>query len=134
MDQMYVKVFADCNIFLTPPLLAHSVFSVRRRHCQLPCVSSSSGWPGTTKSVENTPGSPTQPNCWKDASKIVPQLRGIPNLAVLWLSWSERDFIGGLVRRADLSCWHFNLGSEIWLPPLGPDAKSCGSTKGREQT
>ena len=24
MDQMYVKVFADCNIFLTPPLLAHS--------------------------------------------------------------------------------------------------------------
>ena len=27
MDQMYVKVFADCNIFLTPPLLAHSAFN-----------------------------------------------------------------------------------------------------------
>ena len=82
-------------------------------------MSSPSGWPGTTKSVENTPGSPTQPNCWKDASKIVPQQLGIPNLAVSWLSWSRRDFIGRWLRGADLSCWHFNLGPEIWLPLSG---------------
>ena len=51
---------------------------------------------------------------------------------VVVLVWAR--FYRGLVRRADLSCWHFNLGSEIWLPPLGPAAKSCGSTRGREQT
>ena len=43
---------------------------------------------------------------------------------VVVLVWAR--FYRGLVRRADLSCWHFNLGSEIWLHPLGRAAKSCG--------
>ena len=44
---------------------------------------------------------------------------------VVVLVW-PRFYRSTMVRGADLSCWHFNLGSEIWLHPLGRAAKSCG--------
>ena len=112
------------------------IFSVRRRHCQLRVKPLWPAWNNEIRGKYSRQSDTTKllERCFKNCATAA---RCIPNLAVLWLSWSGRDFIGGLVRRADLSCWHFNLGSEIWLlpPSSSQAAKSCGSTsKGREQT
>ena len=84
------------------------IFSVRRRHCQLRVKPLWLAWNNEIRGKYSRQSDTTKlvERCFKNCATAA---RVIPNLAVLWLSWSGRDFIGAWCAEQT-----FPAGTLIW--------------------
>ena len=90
------------------------IFSVRRRHCELRVKPLWLAWNNEIRGKYSRQSDTTKllERCFKNCATAA---RGIPNLAVLWLSWSGRDFIG----RPWCAEQTFPAGTLIWVRRYG---------------